>query len=72
MVSVIATVYPQVVHRFVVLPNELAKETPGRLLASEAIVNRAGASEAPQWRLGDSVTLRGRSRPTRLATAPSA
>ena len=47
---------------------ELAKGTPGRLLASEAIVARAGAAETGHWELGEQVTLRGRDRPTQLAT----
>jgi adenylate cyclase len=47
---------------------ELAKTVPGRLLASQAIVDRAGAGEADRWELGESVTLRGRAEQTRLAT----
>jgi adenylate cyclase len=47
---------------------ELAKATPDRILASDAIVDRAGDPEAERWRLGESVTLRGRVEPTRLAT----
>jgi adenylate cyclase len=47
---------------------ELAKGTPARLLASEAILERAGAAEAGRWELGEQVTLRGRDRVTRLAT----
>jgi adenylate cyclase len=46
---------------------ELAKTNPSRLLASEAIVRRAGAHEAPRWRLGEPLVLRGRSEPTRIA-----
>ena len=46
---------------------ELAKEAPGRLLASEAILERAAEDERDHWELGDSVELRGRSEPTRLA-----
>jgi adenylate cyclase len=46
---------------------ELAKTTPSRLLASEEIVSRAGAREAARWQLGESVTLRGRAQPTRVA-----
>jgi adenylate cyclase len=46
---------------------ELAKRREERLLASEAVLERAGADEAAHWRLADSVTLRGRSDPTRLA-----
>jgi adenylate cyclase len=48
---------------------ELAKTTRSRLLASEAIVSAAGSAEADHWRLGETVTLRGRGRPTRRATA---
>ncbi|MGH2981236.1 MAG: adenylate/guanylate cyclase domain-containing protein, partial [Solirubrobacterales bacterium] len=50
---------------------ELAKETPERLLASEAALERAFATEADRWSLGETVTLRGRDEPTRLATAPA-
>ena len=46
---------------------ELAKTAPGRVLASEVVVRGAGAAEAAAWELGEAVTLRGRSRPTRLA-----
>lgn len=45
---------------------ELAKESPGRVLASEATLAAAGG-ESRHWQLGDSVTVRGRNRPTRLA-----
>jgi adenylate cyclase len=51
---------------------ELAKERPERLLASEATLERASNAEAAHWSLGDSVTLRGRDQPTRLATASAA
>ena len=47
---------------------ELAKTTPARLLASERVVDLAPASEAGHWKLGDEVTLRGRDRPTRVAS----
>lgn len=47
---------------------ELAKTVPGALVASERVVTSAGEDVAGGWVLGDSVTLRGRSRPTRLAT----
>jgi adenylate cyclase len=47
--------------------SELAKSEPQRVLASSAIVERAGAAEAARWRLGGAVTLRGRAEPTRLA-----
>jgi adenylate cyclase len=47
---------------------ELAKERTERLLASEAALERASSAEAARWSLGESVTLRGRDEPTRLAT----
>ena len=46
---------------------ELAKAAPGHVLASDAAVARAAPAEAGRWTLGDTVTLRGRTRPTRLA-----
>lgn len=46
---------------------ELAKGTPGHVLASDAAVARANPEEAARWTLGETVTLRGRTRPTRLA-----
>jgi class 3 adenylate cyclase/integral membrane sensor domain MASE1 len=46
---------------------ELAKSRPSRMLASEAIVRRAGEREAGRWELGESVVLRGRSGSTRVA-----
>ncbi|WP_405492747.1 adenylate/guanylate cyclase domain-containing protein [Nocardia sp. NBC_00511] len=46
---------------------ELAKHDTSRLLASAAIVTAAEAAEAAHWRLGESVTLRGRIEPTVLA-----
>jgi adenylate cyclase len=46
---------------------ELAKRDDGRALASGAALERAGAEERERWSPGDSVTLRGRVRPTRLA-----
>jgi adenylate cyclase len=46
---------------------ELAKDRPGRVVASEAIVAHAGAGEAACWEPADTVVLRGRTRPTRLA-----
>jgi adenylate cyclase len=39
---------------------ELAKASPSQILASEAIIRRAGAAEAARWRLGEPVMLRGR------------
>lgn len=47
---------------------ELAKARPQRLLASQVALEWAGAPEDSRWRLGESVTLRGRQAPTRLAT----
>ncbi len=48
---------------------ELAKQDPARLLASEATVERADPDERRRWTVGESVTLRGRVQPTRLARA---
>jgi adenylate cyclase len=47
---------------------DLAKSRPERLLASAAVVERAGAEEAALWEVRDEVVLRGRERPTGLAT----
>jgi class 3 adenylate cyclase/integral membrane sensor domain MASE1 len=47
---------------------ELAKAGPQRMLASQAALKRAGVPEDGRWRLGESVMLRGRRAPTRLAT----
>ncbi len=46
---------------------ELAKDEPGRLLASSDTVNAASESERARWSLGETVTLRGHDQPTRLA-----
>jgi adenylate cyclase len=46
---------------------ELAKTRPSRLLASEAIVRRAGLPEAGRWELGEPVVLRGRAEATQVA-----
>jgi adenylate cyclase len=46
---------------------ELAKGEPSRVLASEAIVTRAGAHETAAWNVGEPVLLRGRPKPTRVA-----
>ncbi|VEG39465.1 putative adenylate/guanylate cyclase [Mycolicibacterium flavescens] len=46
---------------------ELAKETPGHVLASSDAVSGASETECAHWRLGDEVTLRGHDEPTRLA-----
>jgi adenylate cyclase len=43
---------------------ELAKRSPERVHASEAVLRRSGAGEAERWELRDSVVLRGRDRPT--------
>jgi adenylate cyclase len=47
---------------------ELAKSTTQRLLASSAVVERAGEPERRHWELGDEVVLRGLEVPTRVAT----
>ena len=47
---------------------ELAKTTPGRVLAAGSAVDLAGASEAARWTVGDAVVLRGRGAATRLAS----
>jgi class 3 adenylate cyclase len=47
---------------------ELAKRRPERVLASAAVVERADTEEAANWELDESVVLRGRETPTRLAT----
>jgi adenylate cyclase len=46
---------------------ELAKDSPGHLLASSAAVANADEDERAHWTLGESVTLRGHDEPTRLA-----
>src|SRR4051794_8039297 len=50
---------------------ELAKQHDGRVLASDAALERAGDDEARRWTVEGAETLRGRAEPTRLA-APSA
>lgn len=47
---------------------ELAKTVPTLVLASDRAVAAADEGEAKHWELNDSVTLRGRSQPTRLAS----
>ena len=47
---------------------DLAKDVPGRLLASMRAVAAAEASEAARWEAGEELLLRGRTEPTRLAT----
>ena len=49
---------------------ELAKSHPGRLLATADTLVGASENERARWSLGDTVTLRGHDRPTRLAFAP--
>jgi adenylate cyclase len=46
---------------------DLAKERPVRVLASGATV-AAGGEEGSRWQLGESVTVRGRAKPTWLAS----
>jgi adenylate cyclase len=46
---------------------ELAKETDGRVLASECALERAREEEAERWTEGEPVRLRGRSEETRTA-----
>ncbi len=50
---------------------ELAKERPDRVLVSEEALARAGEAEAERWRVCEELTLRGRSRPTRVAVPRS-
>ncbi|MBX7456249.1 HAMP domain-containing protein [Mycolicibacterium sp. 3033] len=47
---------------------ELAKKVDGHLVASSESVERATEDERERWTLGETVTLRGHSEPTRLAT----
>jgi class 3 adenylate cyclase len=47
---------------------ELAKSHPGRLLATAETLEGASENERTLWSLGDTVTLRGHERPTRLAS----
>ncbi|MDP3890574.1 adenylate/guanylate cyclase domain-containing protein, partial [Nocardioides sp.] len=46
---------------------DLAKAEPGGLLASDRALAAACEEEAGHWQLGEEVTLRGRTEPTRLA-----
>jgi adenylate cyclase len=46
--------------------SELAKTTPGKLLASEAALERAGSVERKRWQVGRTERLRGRTEPTRI------
>lgn len=47
---------------------ELAKKIDGHLVASSDAVTKATEDERERWTLGETVTLRGYSEPTRLAT----
>lgn len=47
--------------------SELAKSTPGRLIASMTAVSEAVPTEAQNWHSSDQVTVRGRATPTHLA-----
>jgi adenylate cyclase len=47
--------------------SDLAKTTRDRVLASDAVLAVADAAEAARWRLGGTVTLRGRTAATRVA-----
>jgi adenylate cyclase len=51
--------------------SDLAKELPGRVVASGAARAAAAPDEANRWTVGEEVVLRGRTKPTQLAT-PSA
>lgn len=51
--------------------SDLAKNAPGAILASQVTVTGASADEAALWTFGDSVTLRGRSEKTVLASPAS-
>jgi adenylate cyclase len=46
---------------------ELAKQRPGRLLASDAVLERAERDEVDRWEVRERVVLRGRDRPTGVA-----
>ncbi|GAA3952612.1 adenylate/guanylate cyclase domain-containing protein [Actinomadura viridis] len=48
--------------------SDLAKVSPGRVLASGTVHDLARPDEAAAWEAGRPVTLRGRRRPTRLVT----
>ncbi len=48
--------------------SDVAKSSPDRLLASATVVAAARVTEAGHWRLGNTITLRGRTARTRLAT----
>jgi adenylate cyclase len=46
---------------------ERAKTCEGKLLASDAAIDMAGSVERARWRTDEEVSLRGRTRPTRIA-----
>ncbi len=46
---------------------ELAKQRPSRLLASDAVLERAARDEVERWEVRERVVLRGRDRPTGVA-----
>ena len=46
---------------------ELAKQRPGRLLASDGVLRRAGAGEAAHWEVREQLVLRGRDSETGVA-----
>ncbi|MFA1538012.1 adenylate/guanylate cyclase domain-containing protein [Actinomadura monticuli] len=48
--------------------SDLAKDEAGRVLASATVLDLAHLAESDEWDVGRSVTLRGRSRPTRLGS----
>src|SRR5690606_38476893 len=53
--------------------SDMAKTAEGQVYASATVLELAHLAESDEWDLGRSVTLRGRSRPTRLGTPrPSA
>jgi adenylate cyclase len=47
---------------------ELAKSAPGRVVANAALLERAHGEEPGRWEAGETVTLRGLPRETRVAT----
>ncbi|SPT58243.1 MULTISPECIES: adenylate/guanylate cyclase domain-containing protein [Actinomadura] len=47
---------------------DMAKTTAARVLAAGSLLSQASPGEAARWSLGDEVTLRGRTRATRLAS----
>ncbi|MDX6743841.1 adenylate/guanylate cyclase domain-containing protein [Actinocorallia sp. A-T 12471] len=51
---------------------ELAKKTPGLLMAAGTVLDAADPGEAAHWEISGEVTVRGRTRPTRTATLRAA